>query len=435
LDLACGTGHTWWPFPDAPASMCLAALLFLCSVTYFSEGLSFTGRRVDPVPLASDFNRTLLKCYDSIPRLTPDNVMDILDSYDMSYFRRQRLELMTSELKMSYDAAKVSYASMTQRCELDFVQPPGCKVGNAVALVFSGQTRSFLNPQVLQYWGNVTAAITGSGWKPSVFAVFDEVSFSSSVKGKGVVAHNDSVEVLSRVLTSLDSDAAFVFLHGDATLKGHRQYVLNSRLRTILTPQNEDELKTVGGGAECAYMKLIVGLDLILQREAQQNICFTHVFRVRPDYMWLNLQNPAFLSSVWTNLTDSVYMINDVAAMMPRKLASAYFTSFIMHRAMKNVTQKTTADLLDTFVRNGRPGSLMQPSTWVAYTGSLIAGHGLEIDTYKGVALAGEIEYAGLERGDNNGFIVREDMEVGDCLGNESRLVRHNFVLPLCDAY
>merc|ERR1719210_360258 len=121
---------------------------------------------------------------------------------------------------------------------------------------------------------------------------------------------------------------------------GHAERVQDPNLRDIITPISKKEAKKMGEGFECGYMKLVIGLDMLLQYEnTHKNVCFSHVLRARPDYVFLNWQDPAYLRFVWAQLTDVVYMINDVAAMMPREHAGPYFTSFLMHRALKNWTQ------------------------------------------------------------------------------------------------
>lgn len=375
--------------------------------------------------------RKLKNCGDEPPILTNDTIMGILDVYDASYHRAQRLKFLEAHMNISHSDAKISYTDMHRRCKPMFVRE--CTYKNAVAIILSGQTRSFLNPEVLLYWQRVLHAIRSSGRLPVIFAVLDEISVSRVQPGKNLVKHNDSIKVLRKVLSDLDAGSNFVFLHGNSSMAEHARYVMDPGIRKMLTPSNDAETKYMGGGSECSFMKMVVGLDLLLQYERYTNTCFSHVFRARPDYVFLNWERPAYLEKVWAELDDVVYLINDVAAMMPREYAGVYFTTFLMHRTIKNPTQKAQKDLLDSFVRNGRRGSLGQPTTWMAYHGIIFTGHGLELDSWKGEEWAGEINDDDLAEGETHGFMVREDAKLGNCIGKESTLITHNVSLPICE--
>lgn len=376
--------------------------------------------------------RELQSCGDEPPILTNDTIADLLDVYDASYYRAQRLKFLEDQTGMPHSDAKICYTDMYRRCKPMFVNE--CTYKNSVALIMSGQTRAFINPEVLLYWKRVLNAIRSSGREPVIFAVLDEISVSRVQKGQDLVKHNDSITVLRKVLTDLDAGSNFVFLHGNTTMVEHARNVVDPTIKKMLTPANDAEGKHIGAGSECSFMKMAVGLDLLLQYERHTNTCFSHVFRARPDYVFLPWERQAYLEKVWTELDDVVYMINDVAAMMPRDYAGVYFTTFLMHRTLKNATQKTQKDLLDSFVRNGRGGSLGQPTTWMAYHGVIFTGHGLELDSWKGEQWAGEINDDDLAEDDTHGFIVREDNKLGNCLGRESTLVSHNIRLPLCES-
>lgn len=417
-----------------PSSLFVILRLLVSAAVSLNVDLH-SGREVGGAPpklwtRRKKYRGDLKSCIDKPPILSNDTVADILDGYDAAYFRRDRLTFLEKHLNFTHEDAKIGYAEMYRRCRPMFFQE--CRNPNAVALIMSGQTRSFLNPEVLLYWKRVVDAIRTSGRLPVLFAVLDEVSLSRFKPGTPSVKHNDSIQVLQQVLTELDAGSNFVFLHGKTSMDVHASYVMDPALRKLLTPADDREAKYMGAGSECGFMKMAIGLDLMLQYERFTQTCFSHVFRARPDYVFLNWEHPSYLAKVWNKLDDMVYMINDVVAMMPREHAGAYFTTFLMHRAIKNATQKAAKDMLDSFVRNGRGGSLGQPTTWVAYNGIMFAGHGLEIDTWKGIQWAGEIDDDDIEDLHTHGFLVREN-EHGNCLGNESTLIEHNISLPLCD--
>lgn len=375
--------------------------------------------------------RKLLQC-DEPPILTSENILGIVQSFDASYHRRSRIEMLQSMLNISVWDAKLMYAGIHRRCSTIYGPPKGTEPSERTALIVSGQTRSLLDENMLEYWQKVTKAIRRSGRKLTVFGVFDEISKSIDMQNRSV-QHNDSIDRIEGVIRHWARKYKLVFLHGDSSMIGHAKLVKNPKLREILTPHDAAEKDRIGEGFECGSMKLVIGLDLMLEYEQENNISFAHVLRSRPDYVYLNWFNPVYFRVVWDTLDDAVYMMNDVMAMMPRRNAGAYLTYFQMHRGLKNSSQLNEVVLLDDMVRNNKDGSPLQPTTMMAIHGILFAGHGLELDTWLPGRGQDGVPYAGLESGCHDGDIVREDAEKGACLPHPNPILNRFIGLPFCE--
>lgn len=357
-------------------------------------------RALTAVPLANmedpaDVDYKLKIC-DGLPEIDKEKVMSILQTIEASYHRHERVSFMKMYTTSSLDITKFAYSDMYRTCKVSYFQDSqSCNAttsSNHVAVVMTGKTRYFMNQAILQFWKGVVGAVRASGRSPVLLTVFDEA------EGTGL----DTMSLMSR-------------------MEDFASKVKNPKLRSILTPLDEREAAWFQEPTASDHRRRVIVLDSVLQYEQNHDICFSHILYGRPDYIYPQWTNVNTLAYAWAHMSDVTYLVGNLTAIIPRRAAGAFFTTFAMHRTLQNEYFKS---LLGNFFSDGDDG-LLQPSTNLAYHGYLFAGSQLKTK-YK------SIPYPGFDDHNEPGFFVGEQGPGQYCVSDtaQQRWVQ----LPVCAA-
>lgn len=322
-----------------------------------------------------------LKVCEGLPEIDKEKVMSILQTIEASYHRHERVAFMKMYTTSSLDITKFAYSDMYRTCKIAFHQSACNDTSNNVAIVLTGKTRYFMNQAILQFWKGVISAARASGRMPILLTVFDES------EEKGV----PKMSLVSR-------------------MEDFASKVKNPKLKSILTPIDEKEAAWFQEPAASDHRRRVIVLDSILQYEKNHDVCFSHIIYGRPDYIYPQWTNVNTLAYAWDHMNDVSYLVGNMTAIIPRRAAGAFFTTFAMHRTLQNEYFKS---LLSNFFTDGDDG-LMQPSTNLAYHGYLFAGSQLKTK-YK------TIPYPGFDDNHEPGFFITETGVDQYCVQRDQR--------------
>lgn len=352
-----------------------------------------------PTPMPKHGTK-LLTC-DTVPDLTQDDVMAMCRAYHASYHREIELQIMQNITRMPFELAKSVHAQMQRIC--DDVFPPPVHSGpcneNYVAVIMTGSSHFLMQPGILKYWRQVSDSIHQVGRELVVFAVLDERSELPVTRGATRMFHDDDPNAIKEILATVTKQSQEVFLSGDTSVETHASKVSNPQLKDLLTIKNTSDAKLYNDAVQAQFMKWIIGLDMMLNYEnSMGSICFSHVIHSRPDFVWMALIEPNLMQAAFHYITDVAYIIHSEAAIMPRRLAGAYFTTFAMQRALDR-GNAYAARILHDIVHTAGHGNLLASTSMLAYHGIMFAGEGLDFP-------GGRLPYAGFNTADTVGFSV-----------------------------
>lgn len=271
-----------------------------------------------------------------------------------------------------------------------------------LAVVVAGMTRSFITAPMQAYWHQLVAALRRSQREPVVFAA---LSLESFYRGwtPGVYRHHNASEATA-VLDALGVVYRVRSYTGGAWLDAARQ-ACHPALRQAMTPPGFARRQVPGNHG---FARRVVALDLLLRYELETGHSFGHVLFLRPDTMNPPLLDVDALARMWAT-QHIVVLVNDQLSVAPRALAGYLLAAFVMNRVMgfqtfeksevRSPPTRASVELqafhdLPVFSAQAWPahvlrrlytsllapnaGSLVQPTTFLAYHGVLFAGSGLE---------------------------------------------------------
>ena len=245
-----------------------------------------------------------------------------------------------------------------------------------LAVAIAGMTRSFETAPMIEYWRRLLAAVRVSSREPVLFAALSLESSYNGWPSSSIRLHNATA--LRATLARLGADFRMSAFTG-RTWADAAKRVCHPVLRDALSPPYA---KTQSSPGNFGLMRRAIALDLLLQYEVEMGSSFEHVLFVRPDGMTPQLLDANALSRMWT-VPDTVILVNDQVAVAPRALAGYYLAASIMNRHLFGMAPELwpaeALKRLHTSLIKPNPGSLVQPTTFLAYHGVMFAGLGLEL--------------------------------------------------------
>ena len=275
--------------------------------------------------------------------------------------------------------------------------------GGGVAVLVAGEARSFLHATVQQFYKSLITSIRVSGRDPMLFVVLGtrwKVGRFPWLWAKGETVREVTHAQVVAALDALGAPYELIATADGGTWNEASEQARDPQLKAMLTVSRSDResrLLPNGGGIAAGWMKRLLALDMLLQYEKRQSAApdgkipyFEHVLFLRPDMIYIGLDQGDYLRVLYA-ADEVVLMCNDQWASMPRALAGYYFSTIEWLRAVIRasttkvgngaVLEQLRLAVVGEAYEHDKPWSLFSPYPWLAYSGVLFAGKGLEVGT------------------------------------------------------
>jgi len=268
-----------------------------------------------------------------------------------------------------------------------------------IAIFNTGSSRGLHpNSPAVQAMQNFVKGLQAHNLRVSIFAVLDVLNNQKPLCAAGQL-HNESTSwrddpsEVGAALRMFSADHVYeTFLDGADTCA--QIYEL------IETPEVKDAIKcsakTRCSGSAGQSCKNMVAYDRMILREQVLNSVYQYVIRVRPDvvYHW---QQPSLLSSLTRSMARGAlglhaFVANDVFTLMDRRLARYFAVGGVLWNEHISVCRESHQQEWGSFIQNvtdefhlrTKNSLLFLPLSYMALSGALISGVGLEFRRWNG---------------------------------------------------